>query len=342
MSSPTIAATWRIPADARNGWPYRCRPPAPLLPLHLLPLQFQPLYMLHLPLLPLLLLLLLLFMPPTCLAAANVAVPAQAAVVEQPRPYGYTIGDLLRQRIALGTPAAPFPLAELPRLGRLGSSLWRRRSEREIDASGQHWLLLEYQLINTPQSLTVWYLPSLKLRPQTGRAVINVASAPFTITPFTPPQPFELALLPAVLPDQPAAPVALAPFEERIRMASAALIVVVVLWAAGAGWRYRRRGRHLPFARAVRDLRALAADDPLAAQRRLHHALNDSAGEVVRPATLSRLLALAPHFGTERVALERFLHDSQAAFFGGQPTVDIAPIGALARRLRKLEQRHAR
>ena len=263
------------------------------------------------------------------------------ATVEQPRAYGYTIGDLLSQRVALGTAATPFHPAELPHIGRMGASLWRRRSEEQIDASGRHWLVLEYQVINTPQALSVWYLPALKLKSQDGSAFLAVPNAPFSITPFTPPQPFEEATLPALQPDQAPAFIDLGPIDQRIVGAGSALLVVVLLWAAIFGWRHLRRGRHLPFARALRDLKALPATDPLAAQRRLHHALNDSAGEVVRPASLPSLLARAPYLAPEKNALETFLHESQAVFFGGRQASAIGPVHALARRLHRLERRHA-
>ena len=277
----------------------------------------------------------------------NTASPVLHAVVEQPRAYGYTVGDLLQQRIALGTPAAPFALAELPRIGRIGASLWRRRSDEQIDPRGQHWLTIEYQLINTPQSLSVWYLPVMTLQAKSGSAVLTVDRTPFSVGPFTPPQPYDVSALPALQPDEPPASVALGPFERHIGLATRALIAVLATWAILIGWRHLRRGRHLPFARAVLDLQSgarMPAADPLAARRRLLHALNDAAGTAVRPATIENLLARAPYLTPERAALERFVLESHAVFFGGRPVTgaaDAASVNTLARRLRRLERRHA-
>ena len=285
------------------------------------------------------------------LVGAPAAAPARPAVatpaqVQQPRAYGYTVGDLLQQRIALGTAAAPFVPAELPRIGRIGSSLWRRRVVQQVDASGRHWLLIEYQLINTPQSLTLWYLPKLLLKAADGSASLLVPNAPFSVAPFTPPQPFEDAALPALQPDSLPAAVNLAPLDRRMRAASGALLLVLAAWAALLSWRHLRRGRHLPFACAVRDMRALQrqpteASGTLALQRRLHHALNATAGEVVRAATLTQLLEKAPYLAQERGAIEVFLRMSHAAFFGGHAAADPIAVTALAQRLRRLEQRHA-
>lgn len=286
--------------------------------------------------------------------ATQIAKPAPpSAGVALSRAFGYTIGDRLQQRVALGTVAAPFVLGELPRLGRIGSSLWRHRSVQQTDVQGQHWLLLDYQLVNTPPALGVWYLPTLKLKAATGGAVLAVASTPFSIGPLTTQQPPALAGLSALQPDQPVALAALALAERRIRQAAAALLLALLVWAAVTSWRYLRRGRHLPFACAVRDLgilRAAGDGDPLAARRLLHQALNASAGSVVQPASIDVLLTRAPHLATERGALENFLRQSQAIFFAGTKPGDGSSAGAasvasevttLARRLRRLEQRHA-
>ena len=238
----------------------------------------------------------------------------------------------------------PFVPAELPRIGRVGSSLWRRRVALQVEAGGQHWLQIEYQLINTPQSLTLWYLPKLLLKSADGSS-LAVAPATFSVSPFTPPQPFEDAALPALQPDMPAILVSLTAQTRRIRAASAALLLVLSTWAAVLLWRYLRRGRHLPFSCAVRDMRTLGKlpiRDPLAVQRRLHHAFNATAGAVVRPGSLARLLEQAPHLAGERHTIEAFLQMSQAAFFGGQAPADPASTTELAQRLRRLEQRHAR
>ncbi|EGF33457.1 hypothetical protein IMCC9480_4016 [Oxalobacteraceae bacterium IMCC9480] len=285
------------------------------------------------------LLLTLLLLSASCHASATV--PLVRA--ELSRNYGLVIGDLLQQRIALGTPATPLMLSGLPPGGRIGNSLWRRSATVDIDAAGQHWLHLDYQIINTPQTLTVWSLPALTLSAGTDR--LAVAGMPFSIAPFTPAQAFDSAALPLLQADQAPAPVALAPITLRIQLAASALLATLLVWGSMIGWRYLRRGRHLPFARAVRDLQTLHmhadATDPLAAQRRLHHALNDAAGEVVRPATLARLLANSPYLLSEKKALADFLDMSQAVFFGSRPVPDAATVTALARRLRRLEQRHA-
>lgn len=259
-----------------------------------------------------------------------------------PRAFGFSIGDRLQQRIALGTPDAPFLLAELPRLGRIGSSLWRHRSQQQIDASGQHWLILDYQLVNTPPVLSIWYLPTLTLKAQSGAATLTVASTPFSIGPITQQQPVALAGLPLLQPDQ-AVPLApLAPVARRVRLSALALALVLLVWGMASGWHYLRRARHLPFASLVRHLQALGNTDPLGSRRLLHQALNTSAGSVVQPGTLNVLLDRTPYLREEYQALETFLAQSQAIFFGGVTPGEGDTALPLARRLMRLERRYAR
>jgi mxaA protein len=288
---------------------------------------------------PLLTLLATLLLSASCQAKATVA----PVVAELSRNYGLVIGDVLQQRIALGTPSAPLLVTALPSTGRIGNSLWRRNATLAIDDTGQHWLQLDYQIINTPPALALWSLPALTLSAGTDR--LAVAGMPFSIAPFTPPQPDDVAALPLLQPDDDPDQVALGPIELRMWFAATALLATLLAWGCLTCWRYLRRGRHLPFARAVRDLHALRSQpditDPLAAQRRLHHALNDAAGEVVRPATLDRLLANLPYLQIEKAALVDFLAVSQTVFFANQPVTDTTTVTALARRLRRLEQRHA-
>ncbi len=281
----------------------------------------------------------------TLLLSASGQATATVAPVyaELSRNFGLVIGDVLQQRIALGTPSTPVMVTGLPSTGRIGNSLWRRSAALEVDSAGQHWLQLDYQIINAPPALAVWSLPALTLSAGTGR--LAVAGMPFSIAPFTPPRPFDAAALPPLQPDEVPAPVALQPIELRIGLAASALLTTLLAWGSMTSWRYLRRGRYLPFARAVRDLHALRtradATDPMAAQRRLHHALNDAAGEVVRPATLGRLLANSPYLQAEKIALADFLAVSQTVFFGGRPAIDATAVTALAQRLRRLEQSHA-
>jgi mxaA protein len=125
---------------------------------------------------------------------------------------------------------------------------------------------------------------------------------------------------------------------QRMWLAAGALAATLLSWATALVLRRRWLRGRLPFARALRDLARLPDDAPQA-WRRLQHALNDAAGQVVRIGNVDQLLARAPYLAAERAAIEKFCREASALFFSGA-----APAGgvrALARRLGRLERRHA-
>jgi mxaA protein len=271
-------------------------------------------------------------------AATNVAASSQR--IEQPRPFGHAIGDILVQRIHLNLGGQRFFPAELPRAERVGLSLWRREVRQEKDADGEHWLVLRYQIINSPQSLAVWELPALQLKSADSAAILATPPWSFSIGPFTPAQAFDKANLPALRDDHPPQKIALAPLDRRIVFAVGGLALMLLLWGSYAFWLHLKSSRHMPFARAMRDMRLMQENSP-AAWRRLQHALNDAAGQVVRANTLDRLIERTPYLAQERDALEQFCRESSALFFGSGLPADAAAAHQLASRLRRLERRHA-
>ena len=124
------------------------------------------------------------------------------AVVVQPRPSGYFVGDLVTQRVLLegigqpdtratrpapglqaDTPATrPAPAGKtdtssalpapahqtytpvaLPPPGRVNTWLERRHTTIDTDASGRRWLIIEYQFLNAPKAVTAVTLPGWQL-----------------------------------------------------------------------------------------------------------------------------------------------------------------------------------
>lgn len=260
--------------------------------------------------------------------------------IEQPRPFGHAIGDILVQRIHLKVDGRNFIPAELPRIERVGISLWRRNVRMEKDDGGEHWLVLRYQIVNVPQSLAVWELPALQLKSADSDAALMTPSWPFSVAPFTPGQPFGKGDLPALRGDHPPTTIALAPLDRRIAFAACGLALTLLLWGSCALWLHLRSGRHRPFARAVHDMRFMPENSPVA-WRRLQHALNDAAGQVVRASTLDRLIERTPYLAQEREALEEFCRDANGLFFGRGLPANANSAHGLATRLRRLERRYA-
>jgi mxaA protein len=268
-----------------------------------------------------------------------VVVPVRSPV-EQPRPYGYLVGDTLVQRVQLSVDGRPVELVELPRRDRHGVWIVRRGSSLETRADGTRWLAMEYQIVNASKDVDVISLPKLSLRTTTPEVFIEVPDWPITVGAITASLVRNQGGLVPLQPDRPVPTVALAPIRHRLMQVLAALGVTVALWLGWWRWREWQASRRLPFGRAQAELRGLDAESD-AAWRCLHQAFDAAAGRVIQPASLGALFAARPELEAERAAIERFYAASAARFFGGQPQGD-SGLAALCARLRKLERGHER
>lgn len=252
--------------------------------------------------------------------AAATDVAAVAAHVDEPRAFGYTIGDVLSQRVRLaagGHRGAPDEVV-MPSGGRVGVWLERLPARIETAADGSRWLVLAYQVTNAPSALTQTALPALELRTHAGN-VLRVPAWPISIGPLAPDAAFGAGRLAAMQPDRGPAPLALAPIERRIAIGLACLAATLIAWLGWWVWRNRREAAGLPFARAWRELRrqgaASGGEDADAAWRIVHRSLNETAGFVVHLSSLPGLFARAPWLQPLRPQLEQFYLRSEARFF---------------------------
>lgn len=270
-------------------------------------------------------------------ASGALAAPATGApaVVRQPRSFGHVLGDVLAQRVLLPAPVR----SALPAADRVGVFLERRTPRVEPDDQGRSWLVLEYQVVNAPRSLTAVTLPALSLNTASG--VWRVAPWPVSIGPITPPETFNQGELQALRPDRPVTAVPLGPLERSLKAAVGMLAGVLAAWAAWWAWRNVQESHRLPFAKAWRRVRRLDPGDPQA-WLALHQALNATAGRVVHGRTLGRLLAEAPHLQPLAAPLEAFFGHSEQRFFAtaaaaALPALDLRALGLA---LRDAERRH--
>ena len=103
---------------------------------------------------------------------------AGAQTVQQPRPFGYTVGDLATQRVLL--PAGGN--ASLPEPGRANAWLERRAARIERDADGRRWLAVDYQVITAPRTLASVPIPAWDLA---GTPPLRVPAATISVGPLT-------------------------------------------------------------------------------------------------------------------------------------------------------------
>src|SRR5262249_8586104 len=129
---------------------------------------------------------------------------ASTALVQQPRPFGYVLGDTLSQRILLQSAGHDFEPVALPPAERAGLWFARRSSRVELSEDRRRWLVIDYQLINAPQTLMTVNLPSMTLKPKTGNDLLTVAEWPVSIGPLTPRAAFAKGGLQELRPDHPA------------------------------------------------------------------------------------------------------------------------------------------
>ncbi|MFO1349137.1 MAG: calcium incorporation protein MxaA [Gammaproteobacteria bacterium] len=269
------------------------------------------------------------------------AAAAANATVEQPRPFGYVVGDLLTQRVLLQLDGDSFEPAALPRPERL-DVWWERRQPRiETSADGRRWLAVDYQLINAPQTLALVSLPAWELKPASGATPLRIGAWPVSVAALTPRRAFANSDLGELRPDRAAPLIATAPIRRQLEQYSAALLLTLGAWLGWLLWRNQRAAARQPFARARRELRQIDDTSPQAWQA-LHRAFDQTAGRVVQLGALPVLFQQAPQLAPLRGKIEQFFTQSSERFFGSGPAGDPLPLRALCDELRRIEKRFER
>jgi mxaA protein len=274
------------------------------------------------------------------LATSNAiaAQPPVPATVEQPRPFGYVIGDLLTQRVLLTTPNSDFNPTALPPVQRVNIWFERRAPRIELGSDQRRWLVVDYQVINAPPTLTTVTLPAWDLKSEAGGAQLRVPAASISIAPLV--SNSSSASADELRPDREVSVLNTAPVRTRLLLWSIALGITLAAWLAWLQWRNWRDSLDHPFARAQRELRRIDETAPEAWQA-LHRAFDQTAGRVLQIETLPTLFERAPHLQPRRTEIERFFTQSSERFFGAGLPSDALSVRALCHELRQIERRHA-
>jgi mxaA protein len=267
---------------------------------------------------------------------------APNATVEQPRAFGYVVGDLLTQRVLLRLNGREFVPEELPSPGRIGAWFERRTVHVDEDDSGRRWLSIDYQLMNSPQALRVVTLPAWKIKAADGvSGELRIGEWPVSVAPLTAERADGRPGLGSLRPDRIAPPIPLAPIESRLSVGIAGLLLTALAWVAWLVWRNWRASAGQPFARAMTEMRGTDGTAP-EAWYALHRAFDATAGRALRAETLPELFRRAPHLTPLRAQIEEFFRQSAARFFAGASTRTDLSAQALCRELRRIEKRHER
>jgi mxaA protein len=262
--------------------------------------------------------------------------------IEEPRPYGHVVGDVLERHIHLPADAVLAATA-LPKPGRIDAWLELRSAELQTTASGAE-LHLRYQLVNAPTKVLTIALPALRLAPAAGGTPVEIAPWPITVGPITPPFVLARAGLDAMQPDVQPQREPLQPIALRLALWLGLLVPVAWLlaarrWPQMAFWR-----RDAPFRDALADLRRIAARARPAspehyrdALERMHRAFDGAAGRALFADRLAPLYASRPALREAETAVQAFYAESRRVFFGSNEVLDSKHAGAdPAARLQKL------
>ncbi len=258
--------------------------------------------------------------------SAPAALQASPEAIQQPRPFGYVLGDTLTQRILLRSAGQEFEPVAFPPTERAGLWFARRSSKIERGEDGRRWLAIDYQLVNAPQTLMTVNLPAVTLKSKAG-GVLAVSEWPISVAPLTPRAAFAKGGLQELRSDHAAPMLPTLKLQRHLEIWLSAFALTVVLWF---GWwlvRALRAAANQPFARALREIRR-TGDNNAAAWLALHRAFDRTAGRALQTTTLPVLFKRAPHFESQRAAIEEFYTESNQRFFG------VAPAGGITMRAR--------
>jgi mxaA protein len=264
------------------------------------------------------------------------------ATTEEPRAYGYQVGDVMRRRISVEVPEG-LVLDEnsLPRPGARGTALELRALRRS--AGTQHLNIeLDYQVFLSPVAVRTLELPSLTLRydgmPRAQE--VRIDSWPVTVAPLVPVEVSPRNGLGELQPDD--APPLIDTRAQRWRLLGyGALLVALLAYLAfvyfGLPWWGAQRR---PFARAWRQLNQQPVLPWRDACQRVHAALNQSAGEVLFEHGVERFTAEQSGFAPLKEDVARFLRLSQREFFegGAHQPADAAWLVGFCKRCRDAER----
>jgi len=271
-------------------------------------------------------------------ASANEAEPL-------PRVFGYVIGDVLVQRINLTNQEENIELAEIPELQRVGPWVQRLEATLTKDENSTTWLVMRYQVINSPFEPQEVALPALSLSTTSGKT-IEIAAQPFSLMPLTLERGTENQL-PFMLPNRVPNIANKQQVVKKIRYALVLLATTLLAWFIW--WlvlRYRDRTK-LPFTKAMQELVRLRNSSSIdinnnpKAWSAIHSALNTIAGQTLSATNAQEKLRkhgwLEPHQET----IKTFFKVSEQRFFNPEAKPETFDLFKFCQSLNRAEKHHA-
>jgi mxaA protein len=277
------------------------------------------------------------------------AVEVATATSREPRAFGHTLGAVVERVVVVELPRGhTLDDTSLPRRVGQGQPIELReaalRSRWQLGGT-RHELTLHYQVMLSPPELRTLELPPVTLRVKGPARTeeLRVDAWPLLVGPLSPVEARLREGLGDMRPDAPPPLVDTGAARGRLWVSGALALVLLgyLGWVyLGLPWAASRRR---PFALAWRTLRGLprepTAEQRLAAYRRLHEALNRTAGHVVFVADIARFAEAHPRFLGLQDELRLFFARSNEQFFAAQPAAaHDAWLLAFGRRCRDAER----
>jgi mxaA protein len=271
--------------------------------------------------------------------------------MEEPRSFGYFVGDTLeRHATLLVDPDTTLQAASLPKPGPLSYWLDLRRVEvRESRAEGGKTLYriaLVYQNFYVPLDPRKLTIAEWPLRLSQGSAVIPAFA--FTASPIRElfPEKSGETVDTFLKPDAKAAPISVEWVQAWLWLnAIVALLALTLLAYHFAWWPFTARPDR-PFARAARFIAGLSGEGASTAEHRaamlaLHRAFDSTAKRRLLADDVDGFLAQHPEFAAGRGDIARFFASSRQIFFGGgaeQPPMPLPAVKGFAAQLASRER----
>lgn len=262
------------------------------------------------------------------------------ATTQEPRAFGYQVGDVVERSVSVHVPTGLIlDEASVPKAAARGKAIELKNvsMKKSAEPGGQRLEFgLVYQLFVSPPQPRTLELPviTLRFKGEPRPQELRIEAWPVSVAPLAPAEVSPRRGLGELQPDAPAPPIDTEPARQRlIACAAAALALSALLLHVyiGIPWVSRRQR---PFAQAWRELQRLEptseAPAARAAARTLHRALDRSAGEVVFVGGIDRFIAAQPSFAPLRDDLSRFFEHSRRVFFApADATATAAPVGGI-------------
>ena len=260
--------------------------------------------------------------------AAAEAQPDPAALyatTDEPRAFGYQVGERLARKVVIhAPPGLVLDDASVPQAGARGAALELRSVARREsgDGGGQRIeLAMHYQVFLSPAQSRTLEMPSFTLHfdGQPRAQDLRIDAWPVTVSPLVPTEVSPRRGLGELQPDAAPPPIDTTAGRRRLALEAVAMLALLgYLAEAYIGLPWRSRAQR-PFALAWRALRGIAVDAPASqwrtALQRVHEALNRTAGEVVFEHGVDRFVAARPQFTPLRDDLRTFFAQSRDEFF---------------------------